>query len=344
MKEIILNVFSGLLLLLAGYAISWCKKPNKGLDIVELCAHLIVFALLILFAIWVWFNIKRNKLAASQKFDFKFCADANHAGLEPLFKMFGQAFGSDMPPIFIDKDHPNYIPAEKFFSPKSKFMEVFRCRSIRTVQKPGKMFLQLSYLPLDKENNTLIVKRLSDNHSGQSMLGEHPELAFISFSPVPPKYNANDFSASDSYYNEVPMPWGPLKGEEPQFKELGAVLRKDKKNALYFFYVFSVKYPKISFLECRDKFPNIKYLFYENEEAYNDKLAFVKDHDTIVDIAKLNDVKEFVLNGTLPKIGKWPFSSTFWRNLHLHYTLKHTKTKEVEKCIIQNLLKDEDFI
>lgn len=339
MKDIITNIFSGLVLYLICFLINRFNNPNEKLGIEELCAHLIVLVVFILIAIWVWFNKKRNRLAASQKFDFKFYAEFDHKNLKPLYNMFErqsvQDIGTD--PIFISKTSSNYISAEKFFSPESEFMKIFRCRSIRTAQKKGKIFLQLSYLPLDKDGNTLIVKRLSDNHSGQSMLGEHPKLAFISFSPVPPKYHANVFDESESYYNEVPIPWGPMEKEKPQFEELGAVLRRDKKNALYFFYVFSVKYPDISFLGKKDKFPNVKYLFYENDEAYKDKLAFVKDHDVIVDIAKLDDIREFALNGVLPKIGKWPFSLHFWRNLHFHYTLRHTKTKEVEKCILQNL-------
>ena len=48
--------------------------------------------------------------------------------------------------------------------------------------------------------------------------------------------------------------------------------------------------------------------------------------------------KEFILNKTLPRVGRWPFSSAFWRKLHLRFTLSNTKIKEAEKCVIQNLL------
>ena len=233
MKGIITNVFSGLVLYLICFLINRFNNPNTKLGIEELYAHLTVLVVFVLISICVWFNKKRNKLAASQKFDFKFCAESDNMNLKMLYNMFDKKSDQDigMATIFVSKTSPNYIPAKDFFSPQSEFMKIFRCRSIRTAQKPGKIFLQLSYLPLDKSDNTLIVKRLSDNHSGQSMLGEHPELAFISFSPVPPKYHANDFNESESYYNEVPIPWGPMEEEKPQFEELGAVLRRDKKNA-----------------------------------------------------------------------------------------------------------------
>ena len=340
MREFFISILSGVLVWVMGVVCDKFLAPDGSLNFAQLWGYFVVFGFTLFCSIWIWFNRRRNKLAASQKFDFKFFAESDNLDLSSLYGMFGKSSAEDIggTPNFIKKGATGYISAHDFFLPSSTFMNIFRCRSIRTSQKSGNLFLQLSYLPLDKDENTLIVKRLPDNHSGQSMLEESPKLALISFSPVPPRYHANNFDESVSYNNEVPVPWDVLKGTTLQFEELGAVIRRDKKGAIYFFYVFAVRYPTISFFEKIDGESCLKYLFYENEESYKEKAAFIKDHDMIVDVAKLSDIKEFILNKTLPRVGRWPFSSVFWRKLHLRFTLSHTKIKEAEKCVIQNLL------
>lgn len=340
MKEIGINILSGLLVLLTWHIFNHFFNIERTLDFTEVLAYYVLLCFVIFCLVSLWYNRKRNKLNASLKFDFKFYSEFDNDNLYELYKMFGKNSADDIgeEPNYIKNGSPGYICANEFFSPNRSFMKNFRCRSIRTKQKPGKIFLQLSYLPLDKDSNTLIVQRLPENHSGQTMLGEKPSLALVSFSPIPPRYHANSFNASESYHNEVPIPWGVMQGTKISFEELGAVIRRDSKGAIYFFYVFSARYLNVSFTENVDNCSCLKFLFYENEEAYKNNIAFVKDHDKIIDIAKLSGIKDFVLTGSLPKIGKCPLFSSFWRNLHFTLTLRRAKLKEAEKCILQNLL------
>ena len=110
-----------------------------------------------------------------------------------------------------------------------------------------------------------------------------------------------------------------------------------KRNAIYLFFIFKVKYPGISFLDKTDGEPNIKWLFYENEEAFAHKRAFLKDHDAIAAVAPLESVRHFVTTKQLPVTGRNVFRADFWRTMRLRRILAHLKPMPVEDRVLSEL-------
>lgn len=346
MKDLLVNLIASLIMTTSALVVQWAIKHQKG-SLVELCAGIAAVTIVFSLFITLWFNRRRGKFLAAQKFDFKFFADTegcNQEKLAKLFAMFGKRGVDDIgtnplfaKPIVNGTVNPAYISAEEFFSASNEMLKNFRCRSVRNAQKTGKVFLQLSFIPIDSDSKTIAIRRSDIYHPGMFGIRFKNDLSFVSFSPVPPRYEATEFSVLDSYHNEVPMAWGRLSGVEPEIKELGAVVRKNK-GAVYIFWVFAAKYPASVHFDgpAVDTKRVLDELFYENEKAVKDSLPFIKDHDTIESVFDVGTLKEYALNGTLPKLSWNPLHRRFWKCLRAQWTLRRLSLKDVEKCVFAN--------
>lgn len=350
MKDLIINIVATGLSSLGTYLVTLLLKSGDKMNAYQLWGLLAVLIVLCSIVLTVFFNRERNKFLANQKFDFKFAADTKEDKeglLQGLFKKFNRAgfdaVGIDPTVVtaqMVDgKPNESYESAKKFFSTENKILDIFRCRSVRNDQKKGKVFLQVSFIPIDGEGKTIAIERSNVYHPRIFGFQKKRNLSFVSFSPIPPRYCNTSFSIEDVYHNEIPSPWNGCESAKPEFRELGAVIRKDK-DAVYMFYVFSVQYPKNILFDARNKdgSPVIKGLFYENEEAYADKRAFVKDHDKIKAILPVKVLQEYVRNGKLPKYPSNPFSRDFLTVFSQRHFLKRTEVKKVESAILTNML------
>ena len=260
MKAILISIVANVITVAATSFYAWLvKKHNAGG--VELWSGVVVIVILTAFLTTCFFNHMRNKFLAAQRFDFKFFADSCVSGraLENLYAMFGKKDFDDvgLTPSFVPlktvcgAKNSSYISAREFFMGSNPMLQEFRCRSVRNDQKAGKVFLQLSFIPVDSDGNTILIQRQPSYHPGDFGLKIKHDLSFVSFSPIPPRYNSSDFTVEDSYHNEVPCAWGDLRGVEPKITELGAIIRRHK-DAVYVFWVFAAHYPKGVLFDGKD--------------------------------------------------------------------------------------------
>lgn len=346
MKDLLINLIAGLIMTTSALVVQWSINHKNG-SLVDLCAGIAAVTIVFSLFITLWFNRRRGKFLAAQKFDFKFFADSERCNQDELAKLFAMFDKRDVDdiganplfakPIVNGNVNHAYVSAKAFFSVSNEMLKNFRCRSVRNAQKTGKVFLQLSFIPIDADSNTIAIRRSDIYHPGMFGIRFKNDLSLVSFSPVPPRYEATEFSVLDSYHNEVPMAWGRLSGVEPEITELGAVVRKNK-GAVYVFWVFAAKYPEsVHFAgPSVDTKRVLSELFYENENAVKDRLPFVKDHDTIASVFDVGTLKEYALNGTVPKLSGNPLCCRFWRLLHARWILRRLSLKDVEKCVFAN--------
>ena len=301
MKDFFVNVVSSLLIAAAGWAFNRYALGNGGSGPAEFWSILAVVVLVGALMLTLRLNRLRDAYVAAHSVDYKFFADPTAAGdsLAGLCRMFGRgridAFGTDTATKAAGTE--GYLPAASFFSRESPFMRpgLFECRAVRNGAKEGKVFVQLSFVPVDEEGRTLLVLRDPLYHGSQFGGRKRPRLAFLSFSPIPTRFHVNSFEPVDAYRNEVPAPWGPLRETKPVFEELGAAIRFGGENrATYLFYVFAVRYPGVRFSDRTDGVPNLKWLFYRDEDAWRKRLPFGKDHDSIAAVASVAELQRFV--------------------------------------------------
>ena len=130
------------------------------------------------------------------------------------------------------------------------------CKLISPKAKKGKCILQGMFVPMDKDNNTLLIKRLDEYH--KTLFEDNLELlsqaqsrktlySFVSFSPLPDRFS-QAFIPDDAYHREVKHSSCPY---ELAFQ--GLVLRKLKRksleelNSYYLMIVYTVKYTNETF-------------------------------------------------------------------------------------------------
>lgn len=345
MKDYLVNVVSGLVVAALGWAFNRYALGNTGGGLAEFWALLGAVALFGSLLVTLRLNRLRDAYVAAHSFDYKFYAvPANDrtGNLGGLYRMFGQAsidaFGHE--PVTKKAGTDGYIPAKQFFSADSVFMSpgLFECRAVRNDEKAGKLFVQLSFIPVDRDGRTLLIRRDPLYHGSEFGGAKKPTLSFLSFSPIPTRFHMNAFRPVDAYCNEVPKPWGPMAGVDPAFDELGAVVRFDAKNkATYLFYVFAVRYPDVRFSGRTNGAPNTKWLFFRDEKNWRKRTPFGKDHDSVAAVIGVGDLLEFVLRGTLPSAGHGASLRKRLETLRLRHLLKHVEFKEVECRALQNL-------
>lgn len=191
------------------------------------------------------------------------------------------------------------------------------CRNLNAGSKAGKTILQCSFIPVDANKNTIIIRRRSENHASifKKVNNWWKKIySFISFSPIPDGYNRKFDSILSCYAHEVPLdgvkltdanfkfvgviynrrgggkvkkPLLPWKKQEPVLAELDKCIR-------YIFVVYLVEYPGIQFV-CDDGKPNwtaINLAFAEASKRNSGGKArfFLKDHDYIVGAKSLIEI------------------------------------------------------
>ena len=183
------------------------------------------------------------------------------------------------------------------------------CRNLNAGSKAGKTILQCSFIPVDANKNTIIIRRRSENHASIfKKVGNWWKkiYSFISFSPIPDGHNRVFNSILNCYAHEVPL--DGLKLTDADFKFVGVIYNrrgggKNKKLSLpwkkpdpvraeldkcirYIFVVYLVEYSGLKFI-CDDGSPNwgdINLAFAEaskRDSGRKDRF-FLKDHDYIV--------------------------------------------------------------
>lgn len=188
------------------------------------------------------------------------------------------------------------------------------CRNLNAGSKKGKMILQCSFIPVDANGNTIIIRRRVENHASiyKKVHNWWKRIySFISFSPIPDGHNRKFNSVLSCYAHEVPL--DGVRITDADFKFIGVIYnRRDggkvKKRLLpcrrpvmdsakldecirYLFVVYLVEYSSLRFVNDDGK-PNWKDI----EDAFAEKSRrglkrkdrfFLKDHDYIVGVDSL---------------------------------------------------------
>ena len=345
MKDFFVNVVSSLLIAAAGWAFNRYALGNAG-GSAEFWSILAVVVLIGAMMVTVRLNRLRDAYVAAHSVDYKFFADPSRDSgrvLDGLCRMFGRsdidAFGDDSATKRAGTD--GYIPAERFFAKDSPFMQpgLFECHAVRNGEKAGKVFVQLSFIPVDGEGRTLVVRRDPLYHGSEFGGRKKPYLSFLSFSPIPTRFHVNEFKPADAYRNEVPEPWGPMEGLKPDFEELGAAIRFGRENkATYLFYVFAARYRTARFEGRTLGVSNLKWLFYRNDAAWKKRMPFGKDHDSIEAVASVGELLSFMRRGELPGVAGGASLRERLRVFRLRRLLRKTRFKDMERQALQNLL------
>ncbi len=346
MKDFFINVVSSLLIAAAGWAFNRFALGNAAGNSSEFWSILAVVALIGALLVTVRLSRLRDAYVAAHSIDYKFFADPAHdkdGVLAKLCQMFDrasiEAFGGDT--VTKKSGTDGYISAERFFSKDSPFMKpgLFECHAVRNGKKAGKIFVQLSFVPIDAEGRTLIVRRDPMYHGSEFGGRKKTFLSFLSFSPIPTRFHVNFFNPADAYRNEVPEPWGPFSGTKSTFQELGAAIRFGSENqATYLFYVFAVRYANVSFTGKTRGVPNLKWLFFKDDNAWKKRLPFGKDHDSIASVAFLDELLAFMRRGTLPNTAHGTSLRERLRIFRLRHLLANNEFKDMERQTLQSLL------
>ena len=246
----------------------------------------------------------------AHSFDYKFCATTNSKSVARLIDAFDNEATINHP-VFLQKGKDKkYIPPHDFFSPSNKdnFFTDFKCIPVKEKDKGAYCFAQVSFIPIDENDNIPLILRLPVNHSSvaKNILNKDPtSFSFLSFSPVPMRYK-NAFSLNDCFHREVPN-----QETHPALDDIEMILQKRSDNIYYFFYIILARYEG-SFLQDDNK-PNWKRLeqlfALEKSGMTNEELTdpknrqkikfFQKDHDPIVHVASLKTLYNyFCLDGT----------------------------------------------
>lgn len=202
----------------------------------------------------------------------------------------------------------NYIHSKRFFS--NDFDEDFETLAIRNSDKnvsheaiipriflgiknalsskkktplpqiKQKLIVQCSFLPIDKNNNTILIKRGKHHSLLRNRIGE---LSTISFSPIPRKFSSSKFDPLDIYHREV-----PYSEHEPNIKEIMFILN-GKKGLYYLFYIYVAKYERVDFLKNNEvNWDIIKNIF--RFEKNGEMVYFKKDNDEIAGVENIRNI------------------------------------------------------
>lgn len=193
------------------------------------------------------------------------------------------------------------------------------CRNLNAGSKKGKMILQCSFIPVDANGNTIIIRRRGENHASIFKKVHNwwkKIFSFISFSPIPDGHNRKFDSILSCYAHEVPLDGDGVMLSDHDFHFIGVIYNrrgggKVKKSLLpcrksvpvrakldecirYLFVVYLVEYSNLKFVND-DGTPNwndIEKAFAEKSKRKmkrKDKF-FLKDHDYIVGADSLIEI------------------------------------------------------
>lgn len=193
------------------------------------------------------------------------------------------------------------------------------CRNLKAGSKKGKTILQCSFIPVDANGNTIIIRRRGENHASifKKVNNWWKKIySFISFSPIPDGHNREFDSILSCYAHEVPLDCDDAKLSDNDFHFIGVIYNrrgggKVKKPLLpcrksvpvrakldecirYLFVVYLVEYSKLKFVDGNGN-PNwddIDKAFAEKSKRKSKRKDrfFLKDHDYIVGAGSLIEI------------------------------------------------------
>ncbi|MBQ9336792.1 MAG: hypothetical protein IJS14_05795 [Lentisphaeria bacterium] len=239
-----------------------------------------IFVLVCIFIIY-WTKQKLQKELDSEKaakFDYKFLAGIDSKSVNEILKNYEiqniTSQDGDVIKCFLSTDK-RYIKCGDFFTGTD--CKDFICKAVREQDKSRKCILQVSFIPVDADGNIPLIARLAKHHQSSVVLEDPMKFCFISFSPIPLKFDSA-FSLLECYHREVPPRIHP-----DGFDELGFIIRKLKDGRVYLFYVFLAYYNNYHFNNDAGQLDmdTVKKLFAVDEAAEPPEF-FVKDHDPVV--------------------------------------------------------------
>lgn len=210
---------------------------------------------------------------------------------------------------------------------------------------PHRYIIQCLFVPMDKNENTLLIRRKKKNH-GSLMFGNTPEnISFISFSPIPDHYGEK-FDPEKAYHREVYRPDQNTGIYAKEIKELAVCVRQTNGNN-YFFLIYKVKYTEVEFLkDGNTNYEIIEQIFGSRQE--NGELKkhsyFQKDNDLIEKAITFEELELLLPHDD--KELKISSKTNFWHTCKLLFQGKieycrKRKFMEVEKKIIATILRDK---
>lgn len=195
------------------------------------------------------------------------------------------------------------------------------CRNLKVESKAGKIILQCSFIPVDSEGNTIIIRRRMENHASlfKKLKNWWKKIySFISFSPIPDGHNRKFDSILSCYAHEVPVDGLSIRNEAEKkiFQYVGVIYnRRDggnikkplwpwKKAASvkanlnkcirYLFAVYLVRYLGLKFVrdDGKPNWDDINKAFAEKSKRESNRKDrfFLKDHDYIVGVDSLTEI------------------------------------------------------
>lgn len=138
-----------------------------------------------------------------------------------------------------------------------KELSGIQCKRITNEEKKGKCIVECIFVPLDKNDNTLLINRLDYYHPflhqenmnrRKKPFSKKIEFSLISFSPLPDAFS-QEYDPKDIYSKEV----SSSANQPPKFDFQGVILRKMKKTSqedlpvYYLMIVYTAKYDVVSF-------------------------------------------------------------------------------------------------
>ena len=232
----------------------------------------------------------------AKAFDYKMYAPLDSPSVKKILEKYGLNFFSlKRGEKMIGANDKEYIKLKTLLKKDSVFGKDFQCLPVRNDKKWGNCIIQVSFIPMDKEENIPLILRMPFTHSRDAIIREKKSndanFTFVSFSPVPLRYG-EDFDILKCYNREVPNRHVPTK-----FEEVGCTLKyestENKNERIYLFYMIKVHYKDVCFFDENGSFnmETIKNLFAFNTEVEQNKLEyFRKDHDIIISAAKSEDI------------------------------------------------------
>lgn len=259
---------------------------------------------------------------------------------------------------FVAKNRKGYVPISDLLSSDVSWNKDFQSLPVREGDKYGKCIIQVSFIPVDKDGRMPLILRLPNAHSRECNLHEVQggNFTFISFSPVPRRFGM-PFNVADCYHREVPE-----RVRVDCFDEYGCVIKCEEKTQVeeqaksgenadvrrfYVFYIFLARYKHLSFAKTTGEMNEvvIKKVFASDEASAEGTVRyFTKDHDQIVCVAKIKDVKTVFCGrdkGTLPEPLRTVLNNKQYRysdgkNIYV-FDLALSNLGKVEREIIQRL-------
>ena len=192
----------------------------------------------------------------------------------PLINFFSPDYDSDFETEYV-RNIERKIQYKSFIHRLLKNSPIFPTK---------KCIVECIFIPLDSDDNTLLISRGNENHTDI----EEKEICFVSFSPIPRKFNI-PFSPESIYHREVPVPRDISL--TPLIENIGILWRFDRrKNSLYIFYAFVAKYTNCKFILNRTgkvDCGTINKIFANKQNKAGEYEYFKKDHDKIIGVQNI---------------------------------------------------------